>query len=139
MPAIQISDEVYRRLQALAIPFEDKEPEDVIRRLLDLAPADKPSTAGLVVDVGADLVSHVGRLPHGARLRARYKGREFEAEIANGRVLWNSRSFDSLSSAAVATIQSTGTKRPTENGWRYWEVEDPDTGEWKPATEYQTR
>ncbi|NOZ09938.1 MAG: hypothetical protein GXP09_02655 [Gammaproteobacteria bacterium] len=32
---ISLSDEVYARLQALARPFEDREPEDVIRRLLD--------------------------------------------------------------------------------------------------------
>lgn len=32
---ISLSDEVFARLQALAKPFEDREPEDVIRRLLD--------------------------------------------------------------------------------------------------------
>ncbi len=32
---ISLSDEIYARLQALARPFEDREPEDVIRRLLD--------------------------------------------------------------------------------------------------------
>lgn len=31
---ISLSDEVYARLQELARPFEDREPEDVIRRLL---------------------------------------------------------------------------------------------------------
>ncbi len=35
---ISLSDEVFARLQALARPFEDREPEDVIRRLLDGAP-----------------------------------------------------------------------------------------------------
>ncbi|MEJ1392970.1 MAG: hypothetical protein RPU64_02040 [Candidatus Sedimenticola sp. (ex Thyasira tokunagai)] len=32
---ISLSDEVFARLEALARPFEDREPEDVIRRLLD--------------------------------------------------------------------------------------------------------
>lgn len=32
---ITLSDEVFTRLQALARPFEDREPEDVILRLLD--------------------------------------------------------------------------------------------------------
>lgn len=32
---ITLSDEVFSRLQALARPFKDREPEDVIRRLLD--------------------------------------------------------------------------------------------------------
>jgi predicted CopG family antitoxin len=32
---ISISDDLYRRLESLAIPFEDKEPGDVIKRLVD--------------------------------------------------------------------------------------------------------
>lgn len=32
---ISLSDEIYARLKNLARPFEDREPEDVIRRLLD--------------------------------------------------------------------------------------------------------
>lgn len=32
---ISLSDDVYARLEALARPFEDRDPEDVIRRLLD--------------------------------------------------------------------------------------------------------
>ena len=32
---ISLSDEIFARLEALARPFEDREPEDVIRRLLD--------------------------------------------------------------------------------------------------------
>ena len=32
---VSLSDEVYARLEALARPFKDREPEDVIRRLLD--------------------------------------------------------------------------------------------------------
>jgi hypothetical protein len=35
MPHIQLSDETLNRLKALAEPFVDLEPEDVIRRLLD--------------------------------------------------------------------------------------------------------
>lgn len=45
---ISLSDAVYARLQALARPFEDREPEDVIRRLLDGVPTEdvaKPTGA----------------------------------------------------------------------------------------------
>ena len=35
MPHIHLSDEALNRLKALAEPFVDREPEDVIRRLLD--------------------------------------------------------------------------------------------------------
>lgn len=136
MRVIEVSEEVYRELQRRAEPFVDT-PEDVIRRLLSIAPE---RVVEPEVEAGAaDLVSHAGRVPHGADLRATYKGREFSAQVVNGRVLWNGRAFDSLSSAAVAVIQSTGTRRPTENGWRFWEVKDRATGEWKRATDYQAQ
>ena len=79
---------------------------------------------------GYDLVSHVGRVPHGTPLRAKYKGREYHAQVENGRVLLNGRRFDSLSSAAVGVIRSTGSNRPTENGWRVWEAKHPVSDEW---------
>lgn len=53
---ISLSDEVYAQLVALARPFEDREPEDVIRRLLDSAstkdvakPSNGKTTAELTV------------------------------------------------------------------------------------------
>lgn len=137
MRTIEVSEDVYRGLQALARPFED-EPNDVIRRLLDASivqPKEGERETGQ--KPGADLVSHVGRVPHGSRLRARYRGREYNAQVLDGQVVWEGRRFESLSKAAVAVIQSTGSSRGTENGWRFWEVEDPKSGEWKPATEYQ--
>ncbi len=35
MPQIQVSDEIYRRVERLAIPFVDHTPNDVLRRILD--------------------------------------------------------------------------------------------------------
>src|SRR5437016_3616097 len=124
---IQVSEEVYQRLAGLAQPFETE--DDLLERLLlDLVPQTRVD--GAPQNGGVDLVSHVGRIPHGTRLKGRYKGREYEAKVENGRVIWNGKSFESLSYAAVAVIQSTGSSRPTENGWRFWEAQDPKTGEW---------
>lgn len=138
MPTIHISEETYRRLQELAVPFQDREPEDVIRRLLSRTevelPEDRPEG-----NQQRDLVSYAGRIPHGSKLRASYKGIEFEAEIHDATVLWNGREFDSVSSAAVAVIQSTGSPRPTENGWRFWEVRPPNSEEWFPGTHFRNR
>jgi hypothetical protein len=136
MRVIEVAEEVYRELQRRAEPFVDT-PEDVIRRLLELDSQSAPTAPAQTGE--ADLVSHAGRVPHGAQLRATYKGREFTAEVLNGRVIWNGRAFDTLSSAAVGVIQSTGTKRGTENGWRFWQVREHQSAEWKPATEYQRR
>lgn len=136
MRTIEVSEDVFRELQRRAEPFVD-EPDDVIRRLLALAPGEaarEPANA-----TGSDLVSSVGRVPHGASLRATYRGREYYAEVSNGRIIWDGKSYDSLSSAAVGVIQSTGARRPTENGWRFWEVQDPETKGWKEASHYRTR
>lgn len=43
---ISLSDEVYARLEALARPFEDRDPEDVIRRLLDGGPTEEVAVPG---------------------------------------------------------------------------------------------
>lgn len=141
MPTISISDQTYRGLQSLARPFEETEPEHVISRLV--REASEPSAGNptsRVVSRPANarpLSSHAGSIPDGAELKAMYKGQEFRARVVDGRIEWNGRFFDSISAAAVAVIQSTGSRRPTENGWRFWEVKE-NGGGWRPGTSYQT-
>lgn len=132
MPTIRLSERTMSRLADRVIPFEDSEPEDVIRRLLDKTERDEPGSQPSEISP-ADLVSRGGRIPHGSNLRATYKGTEYYAEIDDGKVDWNDRRFESLSKAAVAVIRSTGTDRRTENGWRFWEVKTPDSNDWEIA------
>ena len=137
MPTIEISSETYEALGRIARPFREKEPEDVIVRLIREAtshsPAGNLSAPRQHLPVGSRPVSsHAGSVPHGSRLRAHYKGRVYEAEVIDGRVHWNGSDYDSLSSAAVAVIRSTGSSRTTENGWRFWEVLCED-GRWTSA------
>jgi hypothetical protein len=132
VPTISLSDETYRKLERLARPFHDSTEEDVIRRLADSALAGlngtplptAPSTSSMA---RRDLVSHKGIVPHGTILKARYKGAEYEAEVRDGKVRWNNRSYSSLSAAAVAVIRSTGSNRGTEDGWRFWQRVLPKT------------
>jgi len=142
MQTIHLSDNTFEKLKALAIPFEDKDPEDVILRLIKHAESSSRVARSRIESVTlngpeADLVSHAGRIPHGSQLRATYKGRQYNAEVRDGRVDWNGDRFSSLSSAAIAVIQSTGSKRPTENGWRFWEVKTPQSGRWRPGTDFR--
>lgn len=139
MRMIQISEETYSRLQERAKAFEDT-PEDVIRRLLDGNGSAVPTQSAVEqrFSSGGDLVSHVGRVPHNSQLRARYKGKQYEAIIRDGRVMWNGKAYTSLSSAAVGVINSTGSSRGTENGWRFWEVLTPDSDQWRLASEFLT-
>lgn len=140
MPTINITENTLDRLKKRVVPFEDKDPEDVIVRLLnETEQGNKPIDNSADNTKGTDLVSHAGRIPHGSKLRAEYKGREYFAEVRDGRVIWLGREYSSLSKAAVAVIQSTGTNRPTENGWRFWEVKAPGDKEWNSGLKFQNK
>lgn len=71
-------------------------------------------------------------LPVGLKIYKEYKNIRLEAEIIeNSKIKFNGKIYNSPSSAAVAAIQSTGSKRSTEDGWRFWKYKDPKTGEEK--------
>lgn len=71
-------------------------------------------------------------LPEGLKIYKEYKNISLEAEIIeNNKIKFNGKIYNSPSSVAVAAIQSTGSKRPTEDGWRFWKYKDPKTGEEK--------
>ncbi len=134
MPAVTISDELFKRLQQYAVPLVDTL-DDLIERALDALDRDNGNVTarppGGSTPPRSDLVSYVGRVPHGTSLRMVYKGVEYFAEVQDGKVVWNGKRFKSLSDAAVAVIRSTGSDRPTENGWRVWQAQDR-TGGWTP-------
>ena len=57
---------------------------------------------------------------------------EFTAEVVEGgRVRFRGTTYPSVSKAAVAAIQSTGSKRKNESGWTWWKFVDRETGEEK--------
>lgn len=68
-------------------------------------------------------------LPEGLKIYKEYKNIRLEAEIIeNNKIKFNGKIYNSPSSAAVAAIQSTGSKRSTEDGWRFWKYKDPKIG-----------
>lgn len=74
-------------------------------------------------------------LSPGLKIFKTYKGREFVAEVIEGqRIKLNGEVYNSVSTAAVAAIRSTGSKRKTEDGWRWWLYEN-SSGEEKPIDE----
>jgi len=71
-------------------------------------------------------------LPVGLKIFKEYKNIRLEAEIIeNNKIKFNGNIYNSPSSAAVAAIQSTGSKRSTEDGWRFWKYKDPKIGKEK--------
>ncbi len=78
------------------------------------------------------------QLPEGLRIYNVYKGLRFEAEvIENGQIKFDGNVYNSPSWAAVAAIQSTGSSRATENGWRWWKFIDKQTGLEKPIDAFR--
>lgn len=138
MPTINVSDRTMRRIENRAVPFQDQEPEDVIRRLLDKTEGEDIDSATTSTSP-ADLVARGGRIPHGTKLRATYKGAEYRAHVDDGKIVWNGQRFESPSKAAIAVIRSTGTDRQAENGWRFWDVKTPESGEWRPAQSLRSK
>lgn len=84
---------------------------------------------------GEDLVTEGGRIPHGTELRKTYHGNDFTAEVRDGQVVFRGDSYPSLTAAAVAAKKAAGAEewleaKVTANGWRFWKLQDPETGEW---------
>lgn len=132
MPQISISDQNYRQLQALARPFEDTV-DDVLQRLLENISEDSSPPQHQVASrarASSDLMTTYGPIPDGLKLRAKYKGILFTAELESGAVVFDNQRHPSLSSAAIAVLHSTGSTRPTENGWRFWQYFDPEKNNW---------
>jgi len=72
----------------------------------------------------------MGGLPIGLKIHNTYKEMYFTAEVvAKSKIKFKDKLYNSPSRAAVAAIQSTGSDRKTEDGWRWWKFIDPETGE----------
>lgn len=140
MPEITLSDATLARLKAYAEPLTDTA-DDAVRRVLDIAENAELKTGSITVPrPGRDLVAIGGRIPHGTRLRAKYKGKEYQARVQDGQFIWDGDGYSSPTEAAIAVIQSTGSKRNTENGWRFWsEYFDRDEQRWVPTRELRRK
>lgn len=120
---IIIDLDVYKEIQKRLELF-DESPNQVLRRVFGLPRIEKEelmaATKGLYVK-GV-------HLKDGLNLRKKYKGNMLEAVVREGSILYNGKSFNSPSAAA---IEATGT---VVNGWRFWEFFDEISGTWKPLS-----
>jgi hemin uptake protein HemP len=67
-------------------------------------------------------------LKEGDQLSKKYKGRSFIAKVTkDGNLTVDGQVFSNPSGAAVHCIQSTGSLRPTEQGWTWWSTGDEET------------
>jgi hypothetical protein len=120
---ITIDLDVYKEIQKRLELF-DETPNQVLRRVFGLPPIGKEEPP---VD-RTGLFTKGVHLRDGLNLRKKYKGQMLEAEVKDGSIVFNGKSFNSPSAAA---IEATGT---VVNGWRFWEFFDEISGSWKPLS-----
>ena len=123
MTHISIDLEVYKEIQKRLESFNET-PNQILRRVFELPAIVEESpreiTSGLHLK-GVHLIE-------GLKLRKKYKGRMLEAEVKDGHILYDGKSFTSPSGAAV---EATGH---SVNGWRFWEFFDESAGTWRPLS-----
>ena len=132
---IDIDFDVHKRIEMARQSFAET-PNDVLRRLLGIDNADGADTAGagaLPAAIGNGERAWVGKgvsLPHGTMVRMDYNGRRHEGQIDDGEWLVEGQRFASPSAAASGTARTRAGKRPTLDGWIYWEALIPGEREW---------
>ena len=120
MATITVDFDVFKALTNLRASEEQTE-NDVLRKLLGLVPAvaiSQPSA-----NEPAWVCKGVA-FPAGTKLRAVFKGKEYQGEVKDGAFLLDGVQHTSPSSAAYSVTQSS------VNGWKFWECFRPGDTQW---------
>lgn len=152
MIKVELEEDVFERLQALAKPFVDS-PSSVIRSVLDELDSIKSrSTQTPSEKREAELkergyvTSRGVRLPFG-KLRASYRRRgsdkthTFEAQVTAKGIEFDGQVFDDPSPAGIHAKELAGAEgsATSVNGWDFWECFDPTTRRWITINVFRTR
>ena len=138
---IQIDFDVHKKIESERQSFSEQ-PNDVLRRLLGLAPPQHSSETAAQQNPPSsnrkpmpwlDDESNVV-LPHGTKLRMTYNKRQHLGVISNGKWLVEGKEFDSPSGAAGGVALTKKGQKTKLDGWIYWEVKLPNKEEWKPIS-----
>jgi hypothetical protein len=123
MQTIEIDFDVYKTLTNRR-RSEKETYNDVLRNILGL---------GLLITTErnsnhrseGDWITKGVRFPSGTEFRANYKGNLYTAQVQDGSLYLNGKSYNSPSSAAISI---TGN---SVNGWLFWECRFPGHNIWK--------
>ena len=128
---IEIDLEIHKLIEAERRSF-DEPPYVALRRLLKL-PAIAQQHPQPAPTAGRPWSEDDVVVPHGSLARMKYaRGSQvFEGSFLDGKLVVNGRAFDSLSAAANALAVTKDGKRPSLNGWLYWEAKFPGESHWR--------
>ena len=121
---VPIPTELYARLAAVNPFGVSSLIQDVVEDFLDRNADVLEERAKASAGVQWDAV----RLPEGSRVRTKYRGEYKEAEVRDGRILWQGKVYESFSQLARAMRGDT-----SNNAWKVLEVKRPGDGAWKLA------
>jgi hypothetical protein len=133
---ITITDNTFRRVRSLITPLFDE--NAVVERLLDYWEAGHSTantqTLGLPDEHEDFVLSRGERLRVGLQLRAHYRGRCWRGEVTEEGISFDGEKFSSPSAAARYVKRKSGATSTAAhtNGWRFWEAQDPRSGNWHP-------
>lgn len=132
--SLSVDLDVYKALTA-RLESDGQTHNDVLRDLLNLDSLTEPEAVnpyGAVTDLLGKAL-HAGQyfsrglaLPNGTELRARYKGREYRAQIIGEH--WVSADGEQHESPSAAAGHITGNN---VNGLRFWEAKRPGDAGWR--------
>jgi hypothetical protein len=121
MTAIEVDFDVFKELTNRRT-CENDTYNDVIRRVLKLAPGTRPSV-GIAV-TGATFKGVF--FPDGTQFRGTYKGRTYTAQIRGG--TWIDSDGTTRTSPSEAAVKVT---KKNWNGWLFWHCRRPGDANWQ--------
>lgn len=127
MKSIEIDFEVWKEIVAQQ-KNENDSPNHVLRRQFKLSTASAASKA--VVTYWS---SRGGQIPVGTKLRARYKGKVYEALVTLKGIELGGKRYSDVSNAAS---EIAGGAR---NGWNFFEAQTPGETKWRPLSALRSR
>jgi hypothetical protein len=117
--SIKVDLDVYKAIEMRRENISEDH-NDILRRILEL-PDISEKWKGHVKE---GLSCSSGFIPEGTKLRAKYKGKYYYAEVKGSAIVYNGERFTSPSMAASRVV---GKQR---NGWTFWEYLNEDAKMW---------
>ena len=123
MTTIDIDFDVFKAL-TVRRENEDESYNDVLRKLLELAPSKKADVSEVEFSQLGDWVVKGVRFPAGTEFRANYKGITHTGVVKEGGLVLNGKKYNSPSMAGVSLTEYA------VNGWNFWQCRFPGQSSW---------
>lgn len=128
---IEIDLDVHRAIEESREAFEESE-NTILKRLLSLVERPTEDIKSRVEANGIPFSEKGVQIEHGSPARMFYERRSqcYEGVFENGYLIVSGKKYSSLSSAASDLAVTKDGGKTNLNGWNYWEVKPPQSGQW---------